>query len=97
MLFDIGANVGYYTILGARLVGPRGKVVAVEPVVRNLAYLYRHIVLDKASNVSIVSAACSDTVSITTFSLGQNFAMGYLANKVGKERKVKKSYFWFRL
>ena len=27
---DVGANVGYFTLLGAQLVGPQGKVVAVE-------------------------------------------------------------------
>lgn len=80
VLFDIGANVGYYTILGARLVGNRGKVIAVEPVIRNLVYLYQHIILNKANNVSIVSAAYSDTVSLTTFSLGQNYATGYLSD-----------------
>ncbi len=93
VLFDVGANVGYYTILGARLVGPRGKVVAVEPVIRNLAYLYRHITLNRASNVSIVSAACSDTVSLSTFSLGQNYAMGYLADKHGERNEGKKELF----
>jgi hypothetical protein len=30
VVFDIGANVGYYTLLAAVLVGPRGKVVAAE-------------------------------------------------------------------
>lgn len=90
VLFDIGANVGYYTILGARLVGPQGKVVAVEPVIRNLAYLHRHIVLNKANNVSIVSAACSDAVSLATFSLGQNYAMGYLENSHGERTATQK-------
>ena len=80
VLFDVGANVGYYTILGSRLVGPRGKVIAIEPVLRNLVYLYRHVALNKAINVSVISAACFDTLSLTTFSLGQNYATGYLSN-----------------
>jgi FkbM family methyltransferase len=78
VFFDIGANVGYYTILGAKLVGAQGKVLAFEPVTRNLSYLYKHVLLNNANNVSIISAACSDTLSLTTFSLGSNHAMGHI-------------------
>jgi FkbM family methyltransferase len=78
VLFDVGANVGYYTILGAKLVGSRGRVIAFEPVVRNIVYLYRHILLNKARNVSIISAACSDTLSLAAFSRGDNYATGFL-------------------
>ncbi|MEA2234438.1 MAG: hypothetical protein QOD83_4254 [Solirubrobacteraceae bacterium] len=32
IFYDVGANIGFFTILGARLVGPGGRVVAFEPV-----------------------------------------------------------------
>ena len=32
VFYDIGANVGFFTLLGARLVGPGGRVIAFEPV-----------------------------------------------------------------
>lgn len=78
VFFDIGANVGYYTLLASRLVGREGKVVAFEPVIRNLAYLYQHMLLNKTSNVTIVSAACSDSLSLAFFSSGENFATGHI-------------------
>ena len=80
VVLDIGANVGYYSILGARKVGSHGKVIAVEPLIRNLFYLYHHTLLNKANNIAIIPAACSDTVSLSTFSLGKNFATGKLAD-----------------
>jgi FkbM family methyltransferase len=80
VLFDIGANVGYYTLLGSRLVGPKGHVMAFEPVVRNLVFLYRHLDLNKNENVLIVPATCSNRLGVRTFYPGQNCALGHLAS-----------------
>ena len=38
-LLDIGANIGYFTMLGAALVGPAGYVLAIEPNGRNVRLL----------------------------------------------------------
>ncbi len=42
-VLDIGANIGYFTILMAGWVGQEGSVVAIEPVPANLALLARSI------------------------------------------------------
>lgn len=80
VFFDIGANVGYYSILASKIVGKTGTVLACEPVIRNLAYLQRHVVVNKAANVKILAFACSDENGTARFSLGPNSAMGGLAS-----------------
>src|SRR4051812_2402147 len=42
-VLDIGANVGQMTLESALLVGPKGRVVAVEPGAGNLEYLRQHV------------------------------------------------------
>jgi FkbM family methyltransferase len=41
--FDLGANIGYYTVMMGRLVGPAGRVHAVEPVPQNFDLLARNV------------------------------------------------------
>ena len=54
---DIGANVGFYSCLAAT----RGKqVVAVEPLPRNLEFLYRNLEYNGISNVEVFPMALSD-------------------------------------
>ena len=58
-VFDIGANVGQMTLEAAYLVGPTGKVIAVEPAPGNLRVLRRHVNANGFDDrVEILEAAC---------------------------------------
>jgi hypothetical protein len=60
VFYDIGANVGFYTILASRLVGLNGSVISFEPVPRNIQLLYRHMMLNDIHNVVIREAAVGE-------------------------------------
>jgi FkbM family methyltransferase len=66
--FDVGANVGFYTLLLARGVGPTGRVIAFEPNTANVALLRKHLRLNRIDNVEIVEAAVSDKEGTAFFS-----------------------------
>jgi len=53
---DIGAHIGYFTLLGSALVGEPGRVIAVEPVDENFHQLTHHIELNGLANVEAVQA-----------------------------------------
>jgi FkbM family methyltransferase len=57
---DVGANLGYFTILMSRLVGDSGLVIAFEPMPDTLEILRRNIRLNRIDNVSVVGEAASD-------------------------------------
>jgi FkbM family methyltransferase len=60
-VYDVGANIGFFTILCSRLVGPQGKVYAFEPIPQNLATLRHNVTINALSNVTIVEAALSSS------------------------------------
>jgi FkbM family methyltransferase len=60
IVFDLGGNVGYYTLLSAVRSGPRGRVFVFEPLPRNLEFLKRHLALNRIGNVTVVEAAVAD-------------------------------------
>ncbi|HKF49237.1 MAG TPA: FkbM family methyltransferase [Terracidiphilus sp.] len=62
---DVGANMGYFTLLLSRLVGETGVVHSFEPTQRMSEKLQRHIELNRASNVRAHHLALSDTVTET--------------------------------
>ena len=69
IFYDIGANVGFFTLLGARCVGSSGRVVAVEPLRRNIDLIEKHIAINNISNVSVIEKALSDFVGKACFSV----------------------------
>jgi len=80
VFYDIGANVGFYTLLGSLLVG-KGKVFAFEPVPRNLSYLRQHLRLNRIENVEVLELALSDKDETSLFELEETGAMGRLSGK----------------
>jgi len=73
--FDVGANVGVYTLLFARY---SKRVFAFEPLPRNVRYLHRALQLNRVSNATIVPWALSDGVGLTSLREGSNAALGTL-------------------
>jgi FkbM family methyltransferase len=51
VVVDLGANIGYFTLLAARLVGKKGKVYAFEPEPINYSLLTKNIKLNRYDNV----------------------------------------------
>lgn len=79
VVFDIGANVGIYTLLFSDRVGPDGRVVAFEPAPRNVGYLRRHLDLNGVANVLVVQAAVSDRAGRARFDTADTASTGHLS------------------
>jgi len=67
VIFDIGANIGWYSLLAARRVGATGRVVAFEPDVGNAALIQQNAASNRLTNVVVVPAAVSDQDGWATF------------------------------
>jgi FkbM family methyltransferase len=65
VVLDVGANIGYYTLLFARRVGPQGRVFAFEPDPANFQLLRRNVRANGYRNVTLVPAAVSDRTAPT--------------------------------
>jgi FkbM family methyltransferase len=81
VVYDIGANVGFYSLLSARLVGNSGKVYSFEPLEQNLRYLRRHVDLNHLENVTVLPVAVSEKRGVCCFEEGLNTSMGHLSSQ----------------
>ncbi|MFI5201866.1 MAG: FkbM family methyltransferase [Candidatus Kapaibacterium sp.] len=70
-VYNIGANLGYYTLLASECVGGTGKVFAFEPEPGNLELLRRTISENRCSNVQICPMAVSQKAGIATLSISE--------------------------
>jgi FkbM family methyltransferase len=69
VVLDLGANIGYYTLIFASRVGPAGHVYAFEPDPENAELLRRNVELNGYRNVTAVEAAVSDEQQTLTLYL----------------------------
>lgn len=81
VFYDIGANVGFFTVIGARLVGRTGKVIAFEPVPENVSFLRRNAFWNRFPQIVIDERAVdresgSAEFLVTRYSGGSVLASG---------------------
>jgi len=77
IVVDLGANIGYFTLLAARLVGERGKVYAFEPEPINYGLLIKNIEINGYDNIIPVRKAVSNTSGAVKFFLDRGDTGGH--------------------
>jgi FkbM family methyltransferase len=84
---DVGANIGYFSLLASRWVGPSGAVYALEPVRATHARLRRNLALNPTANVTAVQVGASSTPGTAAIALESDAGHAHLvAGEVGPER-----------
>ncbi len=71
-VYDVGANIGYYTVLAAETVGPTGRVFALEPDPRNVEIIHRNLRARGLENVVVAQVAVSDRDGNVDLHFSQN-------------------------
>lgn len=67
---DVGANIGYFSLLAAEYVGESGQIIAFEPVSSTRQRLHRNVELNSRTNVEIRSEAASDSSGVAVIHVG---------------------------
>lgn len=68
-IWDVGANVGHYSVIFAKLTGPHGKVIAIEPSPSSLPALLA--LKDNHQTIQVENVALSSTDGEATFYLNE--------------------------
>jgi len=94
IVLDLGAFIGYYTLVFARIVGPEGKVYAFEPNPENFAILKRNVEYNGYKNVVLINKAVSNKNGKLQFFLSKlNEGAGSLKvmydKELGSENETK--------
>ena len=94
-VFDVGANIGYYTLLAARAVGPSGRVYAFEPEPHNFGLLTRNVAENRLTNVRLVNAGVSNRAGVVRLHLddgnfgAHSFEAGSVRSSSGRSVEVE--------
>lgn len=84
--YDLGANIGYITLLLARCVGESGQVIAIEALPDNLERLDSNITLNKLDPiVKIVHGAVVERSQQVNFYVGPSDGMGKVEGSAGRQ------------
>ena len=86
-VYDVGANIGYISLLMSKAVGPQGRVFAFEALPVNVERIQKNAALNKLSSVTVVAAAVLDKTAPVTFYVHNSVGMGKAAGSAGRREE----------
>lgn len=87
-VYDVGANIGYVSLLLAHHVRPNGKVFAFEALPANAERIRRNLALNAfESRISLVEAAVTDRSGEVAFLVHESVGMGKAAGSAGRREE----------
>jgi len=78
VFFDVGANAGYFSLLGSKCVGEAGKVISFEPIASNCNTIQGHLVANQVNNVVVETLAVSKDTGKCSFQIENNNANSHM-------------------
>jgi FkbM family methyltransferase len=87
-VYDVGANVGFITVIAALLVGDSGNVCGFEPVPLLADQVVHNAGLNRFRQVSVHRVALSDQDGEAVFQVSENLTMGKLVNRESHEHEA---------
>ena len=90
IIVDVGAHIGEYTLLGAKLTGSSGKVISIEPLHDTANSLKENIILNQFTNCTILENAVGSNVSKQNlYKVSEEDVYGYLDPIVNNKKLIK--------
>ncbi len=92
VVYDVGANIGYISILLARSIGEKGRVFAFEALPANLERLRTNLALNGLQDrVQVVAAAVTNCSEPVQFLVGPSGGMGKASGSAGRQVEYSRS------
>lgn len=83
---DVGANIGYFAAMAAHIAGPSGRVIAIEPMDKNVQLILRTVARNEFRNVEVHQCAASDQRRIVAMATGDGTSNGEIVAETARHR-----------
>ena len=87
---DIGANIGYLSLIAARKVGKTGKVISIEPHPKIYSFLNKNIKLNNFNNTETYNIAIGNEEGVLKFSDSKSDEQNFITKEGTIEVRIKK-------
>jgi FkbM family methyltransferase len=87
--YDVGANIGYVSLILAKLVGTNGMVIAFEPLPENQDRFQKQLSLNQDAQIRLIPMAVGETSGKKEFLVHSSGGMGKISGATGRDTQYK--------